>query len=407
MTVPGLSLKQARKLAINRQWPTGASKPARGKEGIARTIEHLGYVQIDTISVIERAHHHTLYNRNPDYDEGMLHDLQAVDRRVFEYWGHAASYLPMRDYRFYLPRMKQFLDPHDKWEKQRLEKYGHMMPAVLERIINEGPVCSKDFKPPEGAKKSGWWDWRPTKVALEMLFWQGKLMITERRKFQRVYDLAERVLPEDIDLRLPGDDELGRFAVERAINAYGVASLKDIVDHLAISSREAIKTALNSMLDSGEITGIDIRGIENSSYYTKPEYLNSLSKIRLSKSRVRFLSPFDNFVILRDRVKKLFDFEYSIECYVPAPKRVYGYFVQPILYGDKFIGRMDSKADRKTKTYIIRQLHFENDFQPDDRFLESFMKSLNAMMIFNKCERIKLEKIHHPEFKKILSNRLK
>lgn len=407
MALTKLSLKQARKLAINCQLLDNKTKLPDGKEGIARTIEHLGYIQIDTISVIERAHHHTLYTRRPDYNENMLHELQAKDRRVFEYWGHAASYLPISDYRYYLPRKKRFLDPYNKWEKERLQKYGHMMAPVLEQITNEGPLCSKDFKLSDSSNRSGWWDWRPTKVALEMLFWQGKLMITERRKFQRVYDLTERVLPDNVDIRYPSNDELGRFVVNRALNAYGVATFKQIKNHLNVALKSEIKRSLDSMIECGEVVTIEIRGIDNSVYYSKPEYLENLTKLRAAKPRVCFLSPFDNFIIQRERVNELFGFNYSIECYVPEPKRKYGYFVLPIFYGDRFAGRLDPKADRKAKTFLVRQLYFEDGFIPDDRFIESFVSGLVMMMRFNKCEIIKLQNVHHPKLKQELVRRIK
>lgn len=157
-------------IALNRQLFDRRIKFPKGNEGVAQAIEHLGYVQIDTISVIERAHNHTLWTRRPDYEPNMLHELLAKDRRIFEYWGHAASYLPMCDFRFYLPQMKRYEEPHSKWEKDRVEKYGHMMKPVLGRIRNEGALGSKDFEASVGTKTGNWWDWRPTKVALEMLF---------------------------------------------------------------------------------------------------------------------------------------------------------------------------------------------------------------------------------------------
>ena len=155
--ITGISQRLARRIAINAQLLDGRAKLPKGKEGVARAIEHLGYIQIDTIAVIERAHNHTLWTRRPDYKPEMLDSLLSRDRLLFEYWGHAASYLPIGDYRFYIPRMRYFLDPHNKWEKQRLEKFGHMMKPVLERIRKEGPLGSKDFTPPKDSKKGTWW----------------------------------------------------------------------------------------------------------------------------------------------------------------------------------------------------------------------------------------------------------
>ncbi|MCP4580309.1 MAG: winged helix-turn-helix domain-containing protein [candidate division Zixibacteria bacterium] len=387
-----ISLKAARKLALHCQLLDNKTKVPRGKEGIARTIEKLGYVQIDTIAVIERAHHHTLRTRRPDYNQQMLHELQANDRRLFEYWGHAASYLPMSDYRFYLPRMKRFKDPKSKWEKARLQKYGHLMKPVLERIINEGPLSSKDFEPPPGKKKGTWWDWRPAKTALEMLFWQGKLMITERRNFQRVYDLTERVLPDGVDTNCPDNNELGRFLVNRALSAYGPASHKEIIEHIHGADRDVVLNAIKDMTDSGDIIKVAISGLQKNSYYIKPELYEKSSKLRKTRARALLLSPFDNLIIQRDRTLKLFDFDYAIECYTPAAKRKFGYFVLPILYGDIFAGRLDPKADRKNKILIIRNLVFEPEFNPDDCFLQTFAVCLVDFMKFNNCESITFEK---------------
>lgn len=378
-----------------------------GKEGIARAIEHLGYIQIDTIAVIERAHHHTIWNRRSDYSHRMLHQLQAEDRRIFEYWGHAMSYLPVSDYRYYLPRMKRFADPYSKWEKARLEKYGHMMGPVLERISKEGPLSSKDFETPAEAARGGWWNWRPAKVALEMLFWQGKLMITERRNFQRVYDLTERVLPATVDTSLPTGGQLGRFFIGRALSAHGLATKREISEHIDAAEREQVHEAIDEMTEAGEIIKLAVTGIENSDYYARPEILEKLPELKKRKSRVFLLSPFDNLIIMRDRLSRLFNFDYALECYTPAAKRIHGYFVLPVLYGDKFVGRLDPKADRKTGTLIIRRLALEKDFEASGNFIIGLAQSLVKFMKFNACEKIKIEKADPGKIKAELNKQIK
>jgi uncharacterized protein YcaQ len=383
-----ISLEHARGMAVRAQLLDGRARLPKGKEGIARTIEKLGYVQIDTIAVIERAHHHTLRTRRPDYSPHMLHELQAKDRRVFEYWGHAASYLPMADYRYYLPRMRSFQNPKDKWVRERLEAHGHLMPAVLERIRQEGPLSSQDFAPPPGAKRSGWWDWKPSKVVLELLFWQGALMIAERRNFHRMYDLAERVLPEGIDTRTPDEDELGRFFVRRALSAYGVATEKDVYAHLPATSKSVLSQALADLLDAGEIVSVDVGEAGLNTYYALAETIDKTARLKQTVPGVSFLSPFDNLIILRDRVKELFGFDYSLECYVPAAKRKYGYFVLPILWGDSLVGRLDPKADRKGKVLSINNLVFETGFRQFDELLPLFANTLSEFARTNQCETI-------------------
>ncbi len=160
-------------------------------------VEKLGYVQIDTINVLNRAHHHTLWTALPHYESQDLHRAQAEEKRIFEYWGHAMSYLPMHDYAIPSPYKQHFSSPYGHWARERLERYGHIMEPTLQRIREEGPLASKDFLSEETDRKAGtWWDWRPVKMALELLFWQGKLMVAERRNFQKVFDLPDRVLPD-------------------------------------------------------------------------------------------------------------------------------------------------------------------------------------------------------------------
>ncbi|MFH1701376.1 MAG: crosslink repair DNA glycosylase YcaQ family protein [Candidatus Zixiibacteriota bacterium] len=402
---PAISIPQARRLAINAQLLDGKSKVPAGKEGIARTIETIGYVQIDTISVVERAHRHTLWSRHQDFNGRVLHELQANDRRIFEYWGHAMSYLPMSDYRYYLPRMKKFCDPYSKWEKTRYEKYGHLMKPVLERIRKEGPLGSKDFAQISDKKSGTWWDWRPAKVALEMLFWCGELMITARHNFHRVYDLTERVLPDSIDKTFPDNEEVGRFFIRRALKSYGVAKEREIREHIRAADNEAIENSLNAMIESKEIIKVLV-GKNNGDYYTLPESLEKLNNLKRTPKKIHILSPFDNLIIQRERTKKLFDFDYTIECYVPAAKRKYGYFVLPILWGDKFVGRMDAKAERKKKVLVIRRLHFEDGSKKHDSLLPALGKKLHEFARFNRCERIEAEGVIPSKMETAIKNSL-
>ena len=387
-----ISASRAQKVALQSQLLDHTGRIPAGKKGVAHVIETLGYIQLDTIAVIQRAHHHTLWTRCQDYTAEMLHQLQAVDRRIFEYWGHAASYLPTSDYRFYKPRMQRFVDPVSKWEKQRFEKYGHLMKPVLERIRKEGPLSSKDFAPSSGKKGGTWWDWRPTKVALELLFWRGELMITERRNFHRIYDLTERVLPGHIDTKMPTDDELGRFFVNRALTAYGIAQEKEIREHIHGAENNIIADALHDMTATGEIQPITVGGIKNAQFFALSDVLNSQTDQAKSSVKLHILSPFDNFIIQRDRISRLFDFDYVLECYLPSPKRKYGYFVLPILYGGRFVGRFDPKADRKKSTFIILNLHFEHGFKISDRFIKLFADRLAKLARFNECDQIKVQK---------------
>ena len=386
-----ISQKTARRLVLHAQLLDGRARIQKGQTGVAQVVDHLGYVQIDTIAVIERAHHHTLWTRLPGYRPEHLHQAQAGERSIFEYWGHAASFLPMGDYRFYLPMMKSFYDPKNSWFRGWGDKYGAHIAPVLQRIRQEGPKAARDFENPTGGGQGPWWDWKPAKAALEMLFWRGELMIRQRRGFERVYDLTERVLPAGMDTRMPDPRELGRFIVGRALGALGTASEKEIRDYIRIGDREIVAGALGEMLAADEIARLTVEG--GGVVYAFPAALNAVSRLRTRTPRVRLLSPFDNLVISRCRLKVRFDFDYTLECYVPRHKRNHGYFVLPILFGENIVGRLDPKADRPSKTLIVRRLAIDAAFQDSDGLIAELGPALRNFARFNGCETIVLENV--------------
>jgi len=379
-----MSMSTARKLIIQTQGLGRRWKLPKGKEGVAQVIERLGYVQIDTISVVQRAHHHTLWSRRSDYTPQMLHKLQAQDRRVFEWWTHAASYIPMCDYRYYRQRMRANAESSktQKW----LEQNARLRDNVVERLRNEGPLGSSDFSHPEG-KRGSWWDWKPAKQALEMLFSMGEVMVTERRKFQRIYDLTERVLPEGIDTTEPDENEMARFMIRRALSHHGLATI-DVIR--GGRSSEAIQEMVKEKVDSGEVTPVDIKGLDGETQYALTKNIEEAAK-RIRR-QIHILSPFDNLVIHRGYLKRFFDFDFKLECYLPAVKRRYGYFCLPILWGDQFVGRLDSKADRKRRTFIIRNIIFEPGFRKYDDLLPKLSEKLHNFAVFNDCEKIEIER---------------
>jgi len=393
-----LSKAAARNLALRAQLLDGQTDLPPGKYGALRTIDQLGYVQIDTIAAVKRAHHHTFWARHSDYREEHLHDLQARDRLIFEYWGHAMSYLPMSDYRFCLPRMRNFRNPAHAWISHRLERCAHLLEPILERIRQEGPLSAKDFASSEDEKRGTWWDWRPAKFALEYLFWRGDLMISERRNFQKVYDLTERVLPADADVSMPAEEEVARFLVRRALKGCGILRQKEIQGFMQpaggrdsdwqAAGRKAIHRAIAELLEAGEILSVTLEGADDVPWYALSESVeNQPLSPQAHTGQVSLLSPFDNLVIRRDWLNKLFEFDYSLECYLPEKKRQYGYFVFPILWGDKLIGRLDPKADRQAKTLVVRNLVFEPDFQVSDEFLVQLRETLTRFAQFNGCRK--------------------
>ncbi len=384
MAAESISEKQARRLALDRQGLLRKDSFGKGKAGTLAAIRQLSYVQIDTISVINRTHHHVLWTRVPGYQKEFLHELMTSENEVFEYWSHAAAYLPMEDFRFSLPRKHSLATGENHW----FDRDPKMMKWVLDRIEAEGPLQARDFKAPENYQKTEMWSWKPAKIALEQLFMEGKLMIKERKGFQKVFDLTERVLPEGIDTSLPGPEELATYLALRAIDAHGIAT-KEEMGYLRKSKRKrALDEVLFQLTEAGEILPVSLN---EQQYYTRPSFLEMLP-LRLGKKQLHLLSPFDNSAIQRKRLKQLFDFDYQIECYVPAPKRKFGYFVLPILWGDELLGRLDPKADKKLKTLFIKNLVFEDKAVIDDALLAALAAKLRELAHFNGCEKLVVEK---------------
>ncbi len=376
-----LSIKQARKLVLLSQRVPPTNQPGRATAATLSAIEHLGYIQIDTISVVQRAHHHTLWNRNPRYKATQLDQLLS-DKRVFEYWSHAAAYLPLRDYRFSLPR-KHALASGD--QRHWYERDERMMKLVLRRIATEGPLMAKDFE--HTGKRIAEWKTKPAKRALEYLFMQGQLMVPCRVKFHKVYDLTERVLPEGTDTTLPDPEEFARFLITRYLRANGLGQTSEIV-YLLNDTKPLVSAALEDMVSTGELLQVRVAGML---YYAFPASLDLLGK-PLARSKVRILSPFDNLVIQRKRMKALFGFDYLIECYVPEPKRRYGYFSLPILWDGKLVARMDCRTERKHSLLHIHHLALEPTVLKTDTLLLALRKELETFLQFNHCNKLRLHR---------------
>ncbi|MGK0185482.1 MAG: hypothetical protein ACI9R3_001260 [Verrucomicrobiales bacterium] len=381
-----LSIHQARKLVLLSQRVLPAKQAGSAHRATAATlsaIEHLGYIQIDAISVIQRAHHHTLWNRNSRYESSQLDQLIA-DKQVFEYWSHAAAFLPMRDYRFSLPRKQALASgEQDHWYKRDEQ----MMKRVLKRITTEGPLMAKDFE--HTGKKISEWKTKPAKRALEYLFMQGDLMAPSRVNFHKVYDLTERVLPEGTDTRKPDPEEYTRFLIARYLRANGLGKSAEIA-YLLNDTKPLVSATLEDMASNGELLKIRTAS-EPYSYYALPASLELLSK-PLPRSKLKILSPFDNLVIQRKRMKALFGFDYLIECYVPEAKRRYGYFSLPILWDGKLVARMDCRTERNESLLHIHHLALEPAVLKIDAFFLALRKELESFLRFNHCKSLQLHR---------------
>jgi len=345
-------------------------------------VQQLGYVQIDSINVVQRAHHHVLHSRLPQYQPSMLDDAVASGL-VFEYWAHAAAYLPMADYRFSLYRKQQLKQGERHWH----EPDQQMMAQVLARLRDEGPLTASDFN--DDVKSRGsWWDWKPAKKALEQLFMQGDVMALRRDNFQKVYDLTERVLPATADTRLPDEAEFCRYLSRRYLQAHGFGTAAQI-GYLRKNIKAALQAELNHMLEQGELAQFSYQG---KMHYFLPEITAAAVG---TGNTVWLLNPFDNVLIQRERLKQWFNFDYQIEVYVPADKRRFGYYSLAILWQTQMVGRVDVKADRASKTLLLQQLTLEEGAYDshglvDNSFMEAFEQALAAYTRFNDCVRWKL-----------------
>ncbi|WP_454045201.1 winged helix-turn-helix domain-containing protein [Chryseobacterium sp. Marseille-Q8038] len=355
-----------------------------GKTAVLNAVEHLGYIQIDTLSMVERAHHHTLWTRIPDFQTDYLEEL-VEDRKVFEYWFHAASYLPMQDFRYVLPQMLTI----KRGESRYYNADPKVMEYVMDTIRNEGPKRARDFEN-ESHKAGSWWNWKPAKLALERLFMQGDLMISGRSGMQKTYDLAERVLPSFIDTTEPTPLEFAEYLVKTNLRSYGLTTVKQIT-HLRKGNdlKKDVNTVLKTMLDKGEISQVKIEGL-SSAFIQNDVFEKTFD---LKDSNIHLLSPFDNSIIHRDRIRQIFDFDFRLECYTPKEKRQYGYFCLPILYGDQFIGRVDCKAHRKEKKLELIHLHIENNTLDIELWLKPFAETIKRFAVFNGCESLTLTKV--------------
>ena len=390
-----LSIQQVRKLVLLSQQVPPAKHSGNAIAATLSAIEHLGYIQIDTISAIQRAHHHTLWSRNPRYLTSHLDQLMA-DKQVFEYWSHAAAYLPMRDFRYSLPR-KQAIANGD--QNHWYDRDEHLMKAVLKRIDDEGPLMARDFE--QSGKKSSDWSSKPAKRALEYLFMQGELMIAFRANFHKVYDLTERVLPANTDTSMPDQEEYARFLITRYLQANGLG-LSGEIAYLLKNTKALISATMQAMLSNGELIQISVGG---NSYSTLPASLELLDK-PLGRNKLKILSPFDNLLIQRKRIQALFDFDYQIECYVPEPKRRYGYFSLPLLWDGKLVARMDCKAERKKSLLHIHHLALEPGLLKTHAFAIALSKELKPFLQFNECKGFYLHRTSPTHFKQELEKAL-
>lgn len=322
-----------------------------------RTIDRLGLHQIDSVNVLVRAHYLPAFSRLGDYDRGLL-DRAAWggkrERRLFEYWAHEASLLPLDLHPLLRWRMARADRGEIGWRSLRAfagERRAEAM-ALLDRIRRDGPLAASDFE--DGRSRSGWWEWGDTKQALEWLFWAGHVTTATRRgSFERVYDLSERVIPADV-LALPTPDEASaqRLLIARAGLALGIATEPELRDYFRLDPA-ATKTALAALIEDGTLLPVTVER------WTRAAYVHRDARRPRRIRGQALLAPFDPLVWERTRTERLFDFRYRIEIYTPAEKRLHGYYVLPFLLDERLVARADLKADRQNGRLLVHAVHLE------------------------------------------------
>ncbi|KQE16846.1 crosslink repair DNA glycosylase YcaQ family protein [Acinetobacter pittii] len=370
------SLKQ---LTLFNQGLGKTSRFAKGVDGTLQAIEHLGYVQIDTISVVERAHHHILWSRVPDYELSHLNSLVG-ERQIFEYWYHAASYLPMKDYRYALPAMMSVRNGESRYFNRGDQ---HLMNEILARVRAEGKIRLRDIDKNNKKSLGNWWNTGPGRRAFEQLYMQGDLMICERNGMEKVFDLTERCLPENIDLSMPTLYEYAQYLFNNTLRAHGAFTWKQLVHLKKNDLKETMRVVLKEHIDAGVVSAIKLE--KGQMLYVEVAALEQKFNTEFG---LKILSPFDNSLIHRDRLASLFEFDYRIECYVPAAKRIYGYFCLPILYQDELVGRVDCKAHRSIKELEVISLHLEKKVKNKELFFFELEQELKRFAAFNQCSTI-------------------
>ena len=357
-----LSAAQARRMALAAQ---GFADGDRGREpdgwALRRVLDRVGLIQIDSVNVLSRAHYLPLFSRLGPYDTELLdRAAHRAPRRLFEYWGHEASLLPVTTQPLLRWRMERAGD--DAWGGVRRirEQRPELVDACSRTSATAGPIAASEVAEQERPARTGpWWDWSDVKRAFEWLFWSGQITSARRRGFERLYDLPERVLPREVvETPTPSLEDAQRELVRIASRAMGVAAEKDLRDYFRLPVAEA-RARVAELVEAGELWPVEVEG------WSVPGYVHPEARLPRSVHARALVGPFDSLVWERPRVERIFGFRYRIEIYVPKPKRVHGYYVLPFLLGDRLVARVDLKADRAAGVLRVQASHAEPDAPPE------------------------------------------
>jgi uncharacterized protein YcaQ len=394
MTVPILTNSAARRLFLERhalsEQPAG---PSRGAD-LAALIDRIGFVQVDSINTVERAHHMILFARRQAYRSAHLRPLLERDRRLFEHWTHDASILPVHLFPYWQHRFARDAERlRENWRRWFREGYEAKFDEILNRVAAHGPVTSSDVGAGEARGKGGWWDWHPSKTALEWLWRTGQLQIARRDGFQKVYDLTERVIPE-LHLRpSPSDEEVVNWACHSALERLGFATPGEIFAYWDAITPQQARDWCKAELAAGRLCEIAVEGADGSRRHSlaAPDILSQAEAAAEPPARLRVLSPFDPALRDRARAERLFGFHYRIEVFVPEPQRRFGYYVFPLLEGARLVGRIDMKAWRETGALRVRALWPEQGSPFGKGRIARLEAELDRIARFAGCDRVEFE----------------
>lgn len=406
-TYPTSALRAAALRAQNLHAANGSeTSPTAGS--LYNVIDQIGCVQIDTLHMVRRSQYLIPWSRVGNYEPSDFDTLIfGPERRLFEGWEHAATIIPLMEYRYQMPRQRDLREHpstgHNLWLDGQVQR--DFVPKVLERVRNEGALKVSNFES-DGHRGGTWWSWRPAKVALEFLYAQGDLMIADRIKFQRVYDLTGRILPKWVDTSEPTIEERDRFWVERGAKALGVCLPRHAGDYTWMKVTKTLPI-VEALVKEGTL--IQVMGkLENGKTAELVVHRDTLPLLEqaadgaLSPGRTTFLSPFDNLFWAARRDELFWGFHQSLECYLPAPKRIYGYFCLPILHKDRLVGRLDPKLERKTGTLILRALYLEPGIKAGEELVRDVAGAMRDFMKFHEAKELVIEQSEPASFGKKL-----
>lgn len=389
--LPSLRLpnRLARRLFLHRH---ALSTAPRGVP-VADLVQRIGFVQVDSIATVERAHHMILWSRDPAYRPEALKTALEQDRQLWEHWTHDAAILPVDTYPYWKHRFQRDAARlQGSWQRWFREGYEAQFDRILTHIAAHGPVTSAEVSTGEPRGTGGWWDWHPSKTALEWLWRTGQLAITRREGFHKVYDLTERVIPAPILRAEVSAKAKADWACTRALDHLGFGSAAEIAAFHDALSRETVRDWLHAGQSRGEIIAIAVEGADGSlrPAFARPDILAAAEAAPPPPARLRVLSPFDPALRDRARAEFLFGFHYRIEVFVPEPKRRWGYYVFTVLEGDRLVGRLDAKAHRAEGVLRLRAFWPEAGVQLTKARTAKLMAELDRLARFSGCERVEL-----------------